>query len=222
MLYGYKDGLQNVLDKHGFIPQDNHKPKPTPKQLKDTITDLLSFGNPKPREEKFLVDVLHTLEKAKPNQTLQLSQQTHDFKDGKGPVSAHRHTNPDGSVGGWVAYTATVESTVFVGPDAQVYHNAIVFNRAKVFGNAKVFGDAEVYGNAKVFGNARVYDNAKVFGDAEVYGYALVVNNAKVYDNAEVCGDATVYGDAEVYGNARAYGNAILTKGTYKEGYITK
>jgi len=60
--------------------------------------------------------VLHTLEKAKPNQTLQ----SHDFKDGKGPVPAHRHINPDGTVGGWVAdtYTATVHSTVFVGPDA--------------------------------------------------------------------------------------------------------
>lgn len=26
----------------------------------------------------------------------------HDFKDGKGPIPAHRHRNPDGTMGGWV------------------------------------------------------------------------------------------------------------------------
>ena len=36
---------------------------------------------------------------------------TYDFKDGNGPVPAHQHTNPDGSVGGWVADTATVADT---------------------------------------------------------------------------------------------------------------
>lgn len=27
----------------------------------------------------------------------------HDFNDGNGPVPAHRHKNPDGTEGGWVA-----------------------------------------------------------------------------------------------------------------------
>ena len=33
---------------------------------------------------------------------------TFDFRDGQGPVPAHRHTHPDGSEGGWVANTAQV------------------------------------------------------------------------------------------------------------------
>ena len=31
---------------------------------------------------------------------------TFDFQDGNGPVPAHRHINPDGTTGGWVADTA--------------------------------------------------------------------------------------------------------------------
>ena len=39
---------------------------------------------------------------------------TYDF--GSGPVPAHQHPNG----GGWVADTASVASTAFVGPDAVV------------------------------------------------------------------------------------------------------
>jgi hypothetical protein len=43
-----------------------------------------------------------------------------DFDFGEGPVPAHQH--PNGL--GWVADTATVEVSAFVGSDAQVYGNA--------------------------------------------------------------------------------------------------
>ena len=52
----------------------------------------------------------------------------HDFKNGKGLVPAHRHSNG----GGWVADTARVSDSVYVG------------EFARVFGNADVFGDAKV------------------------------------------------------------------------------
>ena len=56
---------------------------------------------------------------------------TYDF--GSGPVAAHRHPNG----GGWVADTAQVEASAYVGPDAQVYGNARVFGNARVYGNAR-------------------------------------------------------------------------------------
>ena len=56
----------------------------------------------------------------------------------------HQHKNG----GGWVANTATVEDSVYIGPDAWVYGNAQVFGDARVYGNAQVFGDA---GNEKGF-----------------------------------------------------------------------
>jgi hypothetical protein len=44
----------------------------------------------------------------------------------------HQHENG----GGWVANTATVVATAYVGPDARVSDNAQVFGDALVFGNA--------------------------------------------------------------------------------------
>jgi len=70
----------------------------------------------------------------------------HDFHDGNGAVAAHQHTNPDGTVGGWVADSASVASTAYVGP------------------NAWVFGNAEVFGNAWVRGNARIATGAVFSG----------------------------------------------------------
>ena len=52
------------------------------------------------------------------------------------PEEQHQHPNG----GGWVANTATVAASAFVGRDALVY------------GNARVSGDAQVFGNAWVSG----------------------------------------------------------------------
>jgi hypothetical protein len=59
---------------------------------------------------------------------------TFDFGDGNGPVPAHKHPNG----GGWVADTATVDDTAYVGPDAKVYGNAWVSENASVSGDARV------------------------------------------------------------------------------------
>ena len=59
-----------------------------------------------------------------------------DFNDGNGPVPAHQHSNG----GGWVADTASVSDTAYVGLDAQVYGYARVSGTAQVFDNARVYG----------------------------------------------------------------------------------
>ena len=51
-----------------------------------------------------------------------------DFKDGHGRVPAHRHVNG----GGWVADTAKVEDTAFVGEDARVYGTAWVCGQSVI------------------------------------------------------------------------------------------
>lgn len=66
--------------------------------------------------------------------------ETFDFGDGNGPVPAHRHQNPDGSTGGWVAETVDMDVLAYVGPDALVY------------GSAKVIGDAKVRGTSRISG----------------------------------------------------------------------
>lgn len=104
---------------------------------------------------------------------------TYDFGDGKGPVPAHRHKNPDGSEGGWVADTATVAATAHIGhaakvcDNAQVYHNAVVYDNAQIYGNALVYGNAQVYDNAQICGSARVHSDAIVY-NTKISGVAQV------------------------------------------------
>jgi len=108
-----------------------------------------------------------------------------EFDFGHGPVQAHRH--PYG--GGWVANTATVDLSAYVGANARVYDNAHVYDSARVYGNARVFGDTHVYDNARVYGNAKVYGNARVYDNARVFGNAQVHGKAQVFGNARVCGN---------------------------------
>ena len=61
---------------------------------------------------------------------------TFDFQDGNGPVPAHRHPNG----GGWVADTATVEETAFVGPDARVSGSALVEGGVQLLGDTRISG----------------------------------------------------------------------------------
>ena len=96
------------------------------------------------------------------------------------PVPAHRHRNPDGGLGGWVADTA------YVGKDARVSGNAMVFGNAWVAGNAQVYGNAVVLDDAQVSGDAVVLDNARVSGNAKVFGNARVSGNARVFGSVVV------------------------------------
>lgn len=61
---------------------------------------------------------------------------TFDFQDGNGPVPAHRHPNG----GGWVADTARVEETAYVGPRAQVYGSALVEGGVQLLSDTRISG----------------------------------------------------------------------------------
>lgn len=59
-------------------------------------------------------------------------QLTFDFRDGRGPVPAHRHTNPDGGEGGWVSDTAKVSPKAVVGGSAVVDDSRAVLHIATI------------------------------------------------------------------------------------------
>lgn len=69
----------------------------------------------------------------------------------------HKHTNG----GGWVANTAKVDKSVFVGPWAVVYGNAVLTDKVRVEGTAQVSGNAKLSGNVVVSGNAWIDGNFK-------------------------------------------------------------
>src|ERR1035437_4274070 len=107
----------------------------------------------------------------------------HDFGAGA-KVLAAKH----GIGGGWVAATAQVDSTVYVGEDA------VVFGRAELMGNARVEDHACVFGTAFVCENARITDYASVSGHAYVAGHAVISFKARVFGKANVDGYAKVGG----------------------------
>lgn len=61
----------------------------------------------------------------------------------------HRHTNG----GGWVANTAKVDKSVYVGPHALVYGQAELTDKVRVEGTAQVSGKVQLSGNVVVAGN---------------------------------------------------------------------
>ena len=139
-------------------------------------------------------------------------REIHEYDFGNGPVPAHQH--PRG--GGWVADTATVDETCFVGPYARVFDNAyvtgnaIINDGASVFCNASVSGHAKVYGDAMIYDNASVRDQARVSGFSKVFGNARVMDNAQVYESAKIYDSAIICNNAEVYDNSKVFGNGIV------------
>ena len=130
----------------------------------------------------------------------------HDFGDGNGSVAAHRHSNG----GGWIADTATVMDSVYVGRNAQVFGEATVSDHARIRDSARVSGSAEVYGNAQVFHRAEISDDAVVCDIAKVCGDAKVAGDASVFGNAIVSGDAKVGDNTKVFGQHRLVSRGAL------------
>ena len=134
--------------------------------------------------------------------------------------------NQDGSPGGFVANTATVEQVSyayfwsrnrpFIGQYAQVcdhagvYHDAQVRDSAKIFENAMVFDNAEVFGNAQVSGDARVAENASIYEDAQIY------------DDAIITGDVQIAGDTQVFGNCMAFQAMRVSTGRFSLGMVSE
>ena len=89
-------------------------------------------------------------------------------------AKGHRHANG----GGWVAESASVDPTAYVG------EHCMVLDGAKVLGGASIEGYAVLSGpEVVVKDNAKVYGKAMIYGAAEISGYARVrrsINNRVV------------------------------------------
>jgi acyl-[acyl carrier protein]--UDP-N-acetylglucosamine O-acyltransferase len=115
-----------------------------------------------------------------------------------------RHTNKDGSVGGFVESTAKVAEYVFLAKGAMVLDNA------NVRGDVRVENEATLAGNANVHGNARIRDRAYVGGDATVCDYADVSGVARIFQCAVVYERAKIFGDALLFGYVVVGGDVIV------------
>lgn len=132
---------------------------------------------------------------------------------------AVRHTNPDGSQGGWK--TVSVPASVYIGPNAWVT-GGVVGGNARIDDYATVTGGA-VNGSAIVRGNARV-QGGTVTGSAVIDDYAVIVGGT-VSESARVRGDARIEagqirGDALVMDFATIVnGGTVVAGDTVIKGY---
>ncbi len=108
------------------------------------------------------------------------------FDFGSGPVPAHRHRNPDGTEGGWVAETALVDPTAYISPDSLVWGDALIPENTRLCGACRVstaiivktgiqsqFNNCEISGTAHtylgcVFSNTRIVNNKISWFDIEI------------------------------------------------------
>ncbi len=128
-------------------------------------------------------------------------------------TNGHLHFNG----GGWVQNSATVASTVYVGPTAIVRGNSNISGQVRIEGtavvrNATMSGSVRILGNAFVDGgtytqNARVQGNAFVV-NAIMSGSALVGMRARV-DNYNLSGTVEVGGDVVVYNDQGSCNNGV-------------
>jgi hypothetical protein len=133
--------------------------------------------------------------------------------------------HPNG--GGFVASTAQVEASAFVGPDARVLGKSRVLGQARIDGRA-VIRDSTVRDRALVTGHALVAEESTIGGEAIVGGSAWIKNRSIVQDRATVLehamissgktcgGDVTVKGLSNVYGGNQR-GTAMID-GFYAKG----
>jgi len=135
------------------------------------------------------------------------------------PANASGKPHPNGA--GFVADSAKVDASAYVGPNAMVLDRAQVLGNARIEDYAIVMNEAVVKDNARVSGHGLVKDRAEVSGNGKVRDWATVLGGWKVYENGraleraylldrgELHGNATIKGNVPDYGNANVKGHAI-------------
>lgn len=140
----------------------------------------------------------------------------HRFSLSTPPVPAERHTNPDGSLGGWVAATAYAEPTVTIGENAKLFDYATARGTVILTGNAIAQGGARLLDSALLTQGAVAQDdtivegNATLTGNAHAHGSTRLAGRAWMGDNAQTTGHVMVRGSARLGGEARVFDDAHI------------
>jgi carbonic anhydrase/acetyltransferase-like protein (isoleucine patch superfamily) len=118
--------------------------------------------------------------------------------------------------GGWVANTATVNASAYVGPNARVLGTAKIYNNARVEDYAVVMDSATVQNNAIVSGHALVMGSALIRDYARIRDRAIV-QSSTVRDSALVEDYASVSGSATIRDTAIVQGCSTISGGTLSD-----
>lgn len=107
----------------------------------------------------------------------------------------YSHQNPDGTLGGFVEWSA------FVGRDVHLGLMAAVTDQARVVGQVRVLDTAKIGDRAVVTGCCTLNDHVRVSGSAVVSGAVWLSGSVTVSGNAVVTGTASLAGTEQVAGD---------------------
>ncbi len=122
---------------------------------------------------------------------------------------------------GFVANTATVAASVWVGPDAKVCDTAQVSGNVRIEDGAvikdhsRVSDYARVSGTAEVSKGAVIRDRAHISGGAEVSRESIVKGQAQVRDEAKV-ENSIISETADISGKAKVFNSRVGGRSTVK------
>ena len=134
--------------------------------------------------------------------------------------NGHIHSNG----GGWVADSASVADSVYVGPNAMVLGNANLSGYVRVEDYAVVANSVTaqdnvlICGHAVVDGGGMVYDNGWKFGSVTLSGNSVVGGSAVVSNSCSVSGNAKVLQKAYLAEAVKMSDNAVAKGMTYVYG----
>ena len=141
--------------------------------------------------------------------------------------------------GGFVALSAHVDASVYVGPEAAVLDKAQAQGAAWIWDKAILYGQAVIKDHAQmrnkalvgeqatlsdyavVEGKAHIKGHAVLKDDSKVGGRAVVTDHAQVREHGQVDGQALLRGEAQVTGRARVGGHAIMEQHSLASGNST-
>jgi autotransporter-associated beta strand protein len=132
------------------------------------------------------------------------------------PTSDGAHVNG----GGFVAGTARVDASVYVGPQARVLDHARVFGSARIEGSAVVSGYAIIESGAIVRDQARVTDFTHIRGNAIIEGSARVMEHAWINNGIRISEYAVCKGNSYISGPV--HGTGIIDGNYIKSNDVDK
>ncbi len=122
--------------------------------------------------------------------------------------------HPNG--GGFVAHTAEVDPTVYVGKNAAVLDLASVLENVRITGfsqargTSRLSGDVELSGFSRVGEYAQLSDNVKVSDFARIGGQAYLSGNVEASGFSKISGYITAVSNVRFFGWSRVSGNAVF------------
>lgn len=125
----------------------------------------------------------------------------YDFGDGKGLVQARIHSNG----GGYIALTANVDDSVFIGTGCFVFGYARIKDRVRVTGKCRISG-VNLPGNISTL----IEDDVVISGQVVIEGHVLMRDHAQARNFCKLSGGVAMMHRSQVGGRATLAGDVYL------------